>query len=103
MRQLAFVVALLGLGAVGCGGDGGQVMEASVPPAEVQMKSMLEDAAKTGQSMGSGAMILMEGIDSIRERDAAKADALQQEYEELSIATEPAKVKSSAQAMLDKL
>ncbi len=103
MRQFALVVALVGFAAVGCGGDGGQVMEASVPPAEAQMKSMLEKAAESGESMGSGAMILQEGIDSIRERDAAKADALQKEYEELSIATEPAKVKSSARAMLDKL
>jgi len=103
MRALVLLCLVVIATTIGCGGDPDVSVPASVPPAEQQLSSMLTSAAQTGEPLGSGAMILQEGINSIKEKDAAKGQALQADYDNLMSETNPAKVKSLAQSMLDTL
>lgn len=89
---------------VGCGGGAeNTVVESTAPPAEQQMRSLLENLAKTGESMGSGGQIIMEALEAIKQTDKAKGDSMQADADKLMTTTNPAEVKKLATALLEKL
>lgn len=103
MRNLAFICILAIAASIGCGGDPDVSVPVAAPAVEQQLSTTLTAAAQTGEPLGSGGMILQQGIESIKEKDPAKASALQADFDLLMSETNPAKVKSLAQSMLDKL
>lgn len=104
MRAKQFFGLVLIALMVGCsGGAENTVVESAVPPAEQQMRSLLENLAKTGESMGSGGQIIMEAIENIKKTDQAKGDSMQAEADKLMSSTNPAEIKKLAAAMLEKL
>jgi len=101
-RALLLLLALGCTVVVGCAPDGEPV--AVTPPAvEAQLRAVLTDIEKSGEPLGSGGMVIEEGIEAIRALDPSKASALDTEFKNLSSATTPGAVKSAAKAMLDKL
>jgi hypothetical protein len=103
MRYLQFVFVMILVGALaGCGS--GDSPKAVTPPAATDaMKATLTEVAQTGQ-LNSGAMSLEGDIERLRATDAAKADALKKDYDELmSAGNNPVKAKAKAQEMLGKL
>jgi len=104
MRAKQFFGLVLIALMVGCsGGAENTVVESTIPPAEQQMRSLLENLAKTGESMGSGGQIIMEAIESIKKTDQAKGDSMQAEADKLMSSTNPAEIKKLAASMLEKL
>ncbi len=102
MRALLLLFVLCCTGVVGCGPDGEPVVV--TPPAiEAQLVAVLTEIEKSGEPLGSGGMVIEEGIEAIRTQDPAKASALDAEFKNLASATSPGSVKSAAKAMLDKL
>ena len=102
MRKFA-VVTLLGFCLVGCGGPDDTPVQVTPPSATEELKTILTDLASSGQSLGSGGMIISERIEEIRKTEPAKADALQKSADNLMGASDPAKVKSLAKEMLSNL
>lgn len=104
MRAKQFFGLVLVALMVGCsGGAENTVVESSVPPAEQQMRTLLEDLAKSGQSMGSGGQIIMEALEAIKQTDKAKGDSMQADADKLMSATNPAEIKKLASSLLEKL
>jgi len=96
-----FVVVLLGV-LVGCGGGDAAPKAVTPPSSTEQIKMTLNDVAQSGQ-LGSGGMVLEQEIENLRATDAAKADALKKDYEELKNMSDPGQAKSKAEEMLKKL
>lgn len=88
---------------VGCGGTQGERISVPTTPLEEQVKSILKSCAETGQPIGSGSMIFSEYLVKLEASDAAKAKALQPEFDAFSGASNPADVKAKAAALLKKL
>lgn len=88
---------------VGCGGTQGQKIEAKPSPVVEQVKSMLKTASEDGNPLGSGGMISMEYLTELGKTDAAKAKALQADFDALMSASKPDDVKAKAAALLKKL
>jgi hypothetical protein len=104
MRAKQFFGLVLVALMVGCsGGAENTVVEATIPPAEQQMRSLLENLAKTGESMGSGGQIIMEAIESIKKTDQAKGDSMQADADKLMTTTNPAEIKKLASSLLEKM
>lgn len=103
MRQICVlgVVLLLAVSAVGCNSDPGSI-DVPVPAAETQLKSALDDLARTGE-LGSGAEYLESLVTELRASDAGKAATLEADLQELKAARDPAQVKAKAKAMAAKL
>jgi hypothetical protein len=95
---LAVVFAAL----VGCGSVGDTPTAVTPPASTDSIKAALNDVVQTGQ-LGSGGMTLEQEIENLRASDAAKADALKSDYEQLKGMTDPARAKAKAQEMLGKL
>ena len=96
-------MCLLGLCLVGCGGVDDTPIEVTPPAATEELKTILTDLASSGQSLGSGGMVISERIEEIRKTDPAKADKLQASADNLMGASDPAKIKSLAKEMLSNL
>lgn len=102
MRTLLLLFALACTSSIGCGPESDPI--AVTPPAiDAQLRSALTEIEKSGEPLGSGGMVIQEGIEAIRAQDPSKASALEAEYQNLAAASTPAAVKSAAKAMLDKL
>lgn len=101
MRKLA-LLGLLSICVAGCGPVDNPV-EVTPPPAVEELRSMLTGLAESGESVGSGGMVISEHIETIRKTDAAKADKLQKSADDLMGASSPAKVKALAKDMLSNL
>lgn len=85
----------------GCGKP--NITEEKVTPgAPPQLKQMLTNVAETGE-LGSGAMTIKEELEKLKATDAAKADGLLKDLEDLQKTTDQGQVKSKAKAMADKL
>ena len=69
---LLFLVSVI----AGCGPNDTPVA-VTPPAAEVELKGILEGLAESGESLGSGGMVIGENIEEIRKTDSAKADKLQ--------------------------
>ncbi len=98
-----FIRSLLVLGAlavIGCGG--GETSTSVEPPGQEQIKPALETVAETGV-IDSGLMTVREEAEAMKETDAAKADELLKDLDELESLSDPAEVKAKAQQMIDKL
>lgn len=96
-------VSVLGLTLVLLAGCGPKVesepVQATPPPAA---KALLTDVANSGE-LGSGAANIRQSLEELKKTDAAKADPLLQELDELEKMSDPAKIKAKAKAMADKL
>ncbi len=88
---------------VGCGPTQGEKIPAKASPVLDQVKSMLQTASEKGQPLGSGGMIFSEYLVGVEKTDAAKAKALQTEFDALMSANTPADIKAKAAALLKKL
>ncbi|MEY4566293.1 MAG: hypothetical protein RLY14_1263 [Planctomycetota bacterium] len=86
---------------VGCGGP--KTIPANVAPAVEQSKKLLQEIATSGNSPGSGAMILNEALAEIGKTDAAKAKTLEADVAAFMTATKPEDLKAKAKALLEKL
>jgi hypothetical protein len=96
-------VALFFAAAVGCGAvTDDDPVDVTPPSTTEKLKASLNDVAQTGQ-MGSGMMTIEQEIEKLRATDAAKADALKADYEQLKTMNNPAQAKAKAQEMLGKL
>ncbi len=97
------VLALLSvLAIVGCG-SGENATPVEPPTADSQIKSSLEYVAESGQ-VDSGIMLVREQLEELKETDAAKADALLKDLDELeTMAGNPDGAKAKASEMLKKL
>jgi hypothetical protein len=94
-----FVVALV----IGCSEGGSSSPKKDAPPSADNAKAMLGDIAKTGR-LGSGMMAVEGYIGSLRKSDAAKADALAKDLNELrGLVATPDAMKAKAKALADKL
>lgn len=102
MRALLLLLVLGCTVAIGCGPTGDPVA-VTPPTADAQLRTALIEIEKSGEPLGSGGMVIQEGIEAIRAQDPAKATALDAEYQNLATANTPAAVKSAAKTMLDKL
>jgi hypothetical protein len=85
---------------VGCGPTDTVVeVEEVVVPA----KAMLEDVAETGE-LGSASMEIRDALEGMKvEGDAAKADALLKELDELDALSDPNQIKKKASSMAGQL
>lgn len=88
---------------IGCGRDTAHIVDATPPPAEQQLRSMLKDLAESGEPLGSEGMVIQDNVEQIRKEDPAKGEALAQHVDGLLAETNPAQVRSKAQAMLNEL
>jgi len=102
IRALLLLLVLGSTVAIGCGPDGDPVA-VTPPTVDSQLRVTLTEIEKSGQPLGSGGMVIQEGIEAIRAQDPAKAAALDAEFQNLASANTPAAVKSSAKTMLDTL
>lgn len=98
----SMLLASLIAGVVGCGSVSDSPTAVTAPPSTESIKAALTDVAQTGQ-LGSGGMTLEQEIENLRASDAAKADALKKDYDQLKGMTNPAQAKAKAQEMLGKL
>ncbi len=100
-KLLALALVIVSL--VGCGGAVSDAPVNVTPPASTdQIKAVLNDVVQSGQ-LGSGGMTIEQQIETIRATDAAKADVLKKDYEELKTLADPARAKAKAQEMISKL
>jgi hypothetical protein len=103
MRFAKSLSALLLLAAlIGCGAVGDSPVNVTPPPSTDQIKTVLNEVVQSGQ-LGSGGMTIESEIEKIRATDAAKADALKKDYDELKAAADPNTAKAKAQQMMSKL
>lgn len=87
---------------VGCGPVGDSATTVTPPASTDNIRAVLTDLSKTGE-MNSGVMMLESNIETLRQTDAAKADALKKGYDELKALNDPNQIKAKAQEMLGKL
>lgn len=87
--------------AVGCGGPSDTEIEVEV--VVVPAKQMLEEVAETGV-LGSGEMEIRDALEGMKvSGDAAKADELLKELDELNAISDENQIKSKAASMAAKL
>lgn len=98
--RCALIFGLLCFAAIGCGDESVPV---EPPQTSSTVKVILEDAAETGQPIGSGGGEIQMEIDRIKETDPAKADKLQKQFDDLVSTQNPAQVKAKAKTMLAEL
>lgn len=98
---LSCLLLACAVGLSACGGNAPKSVDVT-PAAPPAAKAILNEMAETG-SVGSAAESIRESLTSMRETDAAKADALLKELDELEAMSNPAQIKSKAKAMADKL
>lgn len=102
MNFLRIVVLLSIVALFGCQSESVSVEQPEALPAAENAKVLLEGVAETGQ-LGSGAMSLRESLEELKQADAAKADPLLADLDELESLTDPAAIKAKAREMADKL
>ncbi len=101
MRQFLSVSLLtITVSMLGCGG--GLKTEVVTPPPPPAAKSLLEAVASSGE-LGSGAASIREALEKLKTTDAAKAETLLKDLDELEKTNAPAKIKEKAKAMAEKL
>ncbi|MGC1273118.1 MAG: hypothetical protein WBC44_05385 [Planctomycetaceae bacterium] len=84
-------------------GCGDESVTVEAPPSTGVAKAALEELAKSGQPIGSGGATIQEAIDKIRPTDAAKADKLQGQLDQLTSSQNPAEIKKLAGEMAAEL
>jgi Arc/MetJ-type ribon-helix-helix transcriptional regulator len=94
---------LLLVGVIGLTGCGGNVESEAVQPAgPPSVKPMLEEIAASG-AVGSGAETIREALTTLKASDAAKAEELLKDLDELEAMSDPSRIRQKAKAMADKL
>lgn len=73
----------------------------TIPPAQ-KAKTLLEEVAKTGQ-LGSGAEEIKMTLEELKKTDAAKADLLLKDMQQLEAARDPNAAMAKAREMAGKL
>lgn len=106
LRNLLLGTLALGV-VVGCGGGGdvefSQKIEGVPTEGIDQLRVMLEETAKTGKPLGSGAIVYQRQLNMLSTTDMEKAKALQPYMDELQGLSDPAKIKAKAKEFLSKL
>ena len=101
MCGLLFVFAM----SFGCGSEEQGYEEPTkavvVSPSQ-SVKTWLDGVAQSDQ-LDSGSMVLLDQIDQMKAAGAANADELKQDAEELLKLKNPAKIKSKAKEMVEKI
>jgi hypothetical protein len=101
MRPVLNVLsAALLIVAVGCGS--GEAPQEVTPPAPTALRSQLLEVATSGE-LGSGASLLRDAIEQLKESDPTAAEALLFDMNELEGLSDPNQIKAKAQSMADKL
>ncbi|MEN6496665.1 MAG: hypothetical protein ABFD16_20440 [Thermoguttaceae bacterium] len=91
-------LVVLGLSVVlGCGGERVQ----SVEPPKNQSKTVLESVAQTG-ILNSGIMVVKEELEKMKATDAAKAEGLLKDLDQLEKMNDAARIKAKAKEMAAK-
>lgn len=72
------------------------------PPPPTPAKSILSEVAQSGE-LGSAASSIRDALTQLKETDAAKADELLKDLDELETMSTPDKIKAQAKKMADKL
>ena len=88
--------------AIGCSGNEAVSVDDQVGGPVGEAKIVLNEIGESGV-VGSGVMLIESGIDTLRETDAAKADALAKSLEELQGLKDPAAIKAKAKEMASQL
>lgn len=101
MFKRLFAVLALAAILTGCGSSN-RAVPVKPPAAQEQVKSILQDLAKTGE-LTSGITVLRQQLEEIKKTDAAKGDALLKDLNELEKGRDAATIKAKAQKMLEKL
>ena len=102
MSFFKFLVLLAAVAMVGCsGGRGGVSVEPSAA-APSEAKTLLEEMAESGE-VGSAVMVIRESLEQLKQTDAAKADGLLSDLDELESMSDLEAVKAKAKEMADKL
>ncbi len=97
LKRLLLVAGMLV--ALGCGREETQ----TVAPPQSQIKPTLESVAQTG-TIDSGLITVREELEAMKTTDAAKAETLLKDLDELEkMSGNPAGAKAKAQEMLGKL
>jgi hypothetical protein len=91
-------LVVLGLSVVlGCGGERVQ----SVEPPKNRSKTVLESVAQTG-ILNSGIMVVKEELEQMKATDAAKAEGLLKDLDQLEKMNDAARIKAKAKEMAAK-
>lgn len=101
---VCMLCAVLTAGFVGCnsGADNDEVIVNKDYNPITDLKTGLEGIEKSGR-IGSGFGSLKGAIIALRKTDAAKADALEKDLNDLAALSDPAKVKAKAKEIIGKL
>ncbi len=99
--QSLLSIALVCLVFSGCDPGSTEVQPIAVSPKDM-LKANLQSPADTGM-LGSEMVVIEENIEKLAVEDAAKADALRKDLEELKKANNATKIKSKAKEMIGKL
>lgn len=103
MRFVPFAtVVLMASLVLGCGPRETKKAVQQAPPQD-QVRSTLQQVAETGV-VDSGLMVVREQLEAMKSTDAAKAEGLLQDLDQLEgMANQPEQAKTKAQEMLGKL
>lgn len=101
MRLLLVLGAFVLMGMLGCGGHVA-TESVEVTPGPSPVKLILEDVAKTG-TFGSGMMEVQTELEAMKTTDAAKADKLLKQLEDLQKTTDPNQIKTKAKNLAAQL
>jgi hypothetical protein len=100
MQRMRFgkaIAVVLSIALLGCSREPAPVpVTTTVSPA----KPVLEEISNTGQ-LGSGIMEVETAIEGMKKTDAAKAEKLSKELQDLRAETDEAKIKTKAKALAD--
>ena len=100
VRLVAMFSACFVCLALGCGRTSRHPRRVSAPPSVA--KPLLEDLAKTGE-MGSAVGAIPEALEGMKQTDAAKAEKLLKELDQIQALSNPEQIKAKAKAMASQL
>lgn len=97
-----FLVLLAAIVMVGCPAGQTEVGVQAPEAGTSEAKTLLEEIAETGE-VSSAVMTIREGLEALQATDAAKADGLLTELDELEAMSDAEAIKAKAKEMADKL
>lgn len=97
LKRFCVVMGLLVM--LGCGN--GETVQSVTPPTN-QAKQVLESVAQTG-ILDSGMVIVQEELEAMKATDAAKAEALLKDLDQLQKMSDAPRIKAKAKEMAGKL
>ena len=86
----------------GCGGNSNVTEERVTPPEPLTAKQLLLQVSETG-GLGSGSFVIREELEKLKATDAAKANELIKDLDQLEKISDPSRVQTMAKKMAAKL